>query len=62
MKNNLEILKNFGAIAEELKSNPTPDAYWIQEEKESRQRMEQNKKLQQSISMSNKKFHQPFSL
>ncbi len=59
---NIDILRNFGAIAEELRDIPTPEKYWINEENELSERIEKNNKFNQSISMSNEKFHKCFSL
>ncbi len=60
--NNLEILKDFGKLAEELKNNPPSVEYWIEEEKWMAKRDEKNRKFNESIKMSYEKFHQPFTI
>ena len=59
---NLDALRNFGALAEELKNTPTPMSYWIKEDKWLAKEDEKNRKFNESIKMSYEKFHQPYTI
>jgi len=60
--NNLEILRNMGKLAEELKKNPTPDSYWIEEAKMIDKLHRKQEAFNRSIQMSYEKYHQPFTI
>ena len=59
---NLDILRSFGKLAEELRNTPTPMSYWIEEEKWMQKRMKKNREFNKSIEMSYEKFHQPYTI
>ena len=59
---NLDVLRNFGAIAEELKNKHTPNEYWAKEAKFLDKRNEENEKFIKSIQMSQEKYHQRFDI
>ncbi len=62
MKSNLDILRNFGAIADELKNKPVSDDYWIKEQKMLDKLHEKQEKERKSYTMSYEKYHQPFTI
>ena len=62
MSVNLDILRNFGSIAQELKNTPTSSDYWEKEEKWLSKEIEKQEKFNKSISMSEEKYHQRFTI
>ncbi len=61
-KSNLELLKEFGKIADSLEEKVMSDSYWDREEEILKKRIAENKKTNQSILMSSAKFKKCFSL
>ena len=61
-KSTLEMLKDFGSIAEELRNNPPSLEYWIEEDKLMAKRAKENEKFAKSIQMSYEKYHTPFTI
>jgi hypothetical protein len=59
-KSNLELLKNFDKVADSLKDKVMPYSYWEKEDEFLKQRIEENRKMSESISMSLEKYHQPY--
>ena len=59
---NLDILINFGDIAEELKNKRTSDAYWLKEEEWLSKRIEENEKFNKSIAMSDETYKRRFTI
>ena len=61
-KSDLEVLRNLGAIAEELKNSPASTEFWIELDKEMDKLHEEQERFNKSIQMSYEKFHQPFTI
>ena len=61
-KTNLEILRDFGAIAEELKNRKVSHEYWEKEEKLLAELAEKHEEERKAIEMSYEKFIQPFTI
>jgi len=59
---NLDILRNIGDVAEELKNKRTSDAYWLEEEKWLSKRIEENEKFKKSITMSYETYKRRFTI
>ena len=59
---NLDILRNFSAIADELKNKRVSVEYWEKEEKRLAELMEQHERERKAIKMSPEKFRQPFTI
>jgi hypothetical protein len=59
---NLEVLKDFGKIAESLKHKVMPNSYWEKESLLLKKRIEENKKVSDSIKMSDEKYRNCFTV
>ena len=60
MKNDMKLLEGLGEIAEKMQ--PKPDSYWIEEEEFLKKRMAENRRVAESIKMSDEKYHQRFTI
>ena len=61
-KSNLDILRDFGAIADELKNKRMSPEYWEKESKLINEMIERADKERRMIQMSPEKFRKPFDL
>jgi len=58
----LDVLRNFGKLAEELKNKPLSADYWEKEAKMLDKLHKKQEAFNKSIQMSYEKYHQPFTI
>jgi len=61
-KEDREKFKKFGELVKALEGNVVPDSHWEKEAEILRNRMNENKRINNAITMSPKKFREPFTI
>lgn len=59
---NLDVLRNFGKLAEELKNKPCSAEFWEELDRYSDKLHKKQEKERKSYEMSYEKFHQPYTI
>ena len=61
-KQRIELFKDFGKFAEQIKKNPTPKEYWEEEEKMIIEQIKKNEGQIERHEMSDSKLHQRYDI